>query len=80
MFNPKIVNLPGGILILEAQGYLSYSKKKKLTARIFENFQAIQFMPEQFSEFLLHEVGFTTSHVIAVPRHASKGFQRPIQV
>jgi hypothetical protein len=37
-------------------------------------------MPEQFSDYLLHEVGFTTSHVIAVPRHASKGFQRTIQV
>ena len=70
----------GGILVLEAQSYSSYSKKKKLTPRIFENFQSIQFLPEQFSEYLLHEVGFTTSHVIAVPRHASKGFQRPIQV
>lgn len=71
---------PGGILVLEAQSYSSYSKKKKLTPRIFENFQSIQFLPEHFSEYLLHEVGFTTSHVIAVPRHASKGFQRPIQV
>ncbi len=76
----EIFFISGGILVLEAQSYSSYSKKKKLTPRIFENFQSIQFLPEQFSEYLLHEVGFTTSHVIAVPRHASKGFQRPIQV
>jgi hypothetical protein len=40
----------------------------------------MQLMPDQFSDYLLHEVGFTTSHTVAVPRHASKGFQRPIQV
>jgi hypothetical protein len=40
----------------------------------------MQLMPDQFSDYLLHEVGFTTSHTVAVPRHSSKGFQRPIQV
>ena len=71
---------PGGILILEAQGYSSYHKKRKLTPKIFENFQSIQLMPDQFPDFLLNEVGFTTFHTVAVPKDASKGFQRPIQV
>lgn len=70
----------GGILILEAQGYASYNKRRKLTSRIAENYQEIQFRPEQFSDFLLNEVGFSTTQVIGVPRHPSKGFQRPIQV
>ena len=76
----KVIFFPGGILILEAQGYSSYHKKRKLTPKIFENFQSIQLMPDQFPDFLLNEVGFTTFHTVAVPKDASKGFQRPIQV
>lgn len=71
---------PGGMLILEAQSMASYKKKKKLTARIFENFQNIKFRPDQFSDYLLHEVGFSTGFTIAIPNHSSKGFQRPLQV
>ena len=71
---------PGGRFILEAQGFASYRKKNKLTPRIFENFKKIKFKPDQFSDYLLHEVGFNTSETIAVPQHPSKGFQRPLQV
>ena len=67
------------MLILEAQDFASYRKKKKLTERIFENFQNIKLRPENFSDYLLHEVGFCTGHTIAIPRHSSKGFQRPLQ-
>ena len=70
----------GGMLILEAQGMASYRKKKKLTARIFANYENIKFRPEQFSDYLLHEIGFSTGHTIAIPNHSSKGFQRPLQV
>ena len=67
------------MLILEAQDFASYRKKKKLTERIFENFQNIKLRPENFSDYLLQEVGFCTGHTIAIPHHSSKGFQRPLQ-
>merc|ERR1712168_1388640 len=36
--------------------------------------------PENFTDFLLHEVGFSRSEVVALPAHPSKGFQRPLQI
>ena len=72
--------LIGGILILEAQSFSGYRKKKRLTERIFENFQNIKLRPEGFSDYLLHEVGFESGTMIAVPNHSSQGFQRPLQV
>ncbi|TRY64317.1 hypothetical protein TCAL_04624 [Tigriopus californicus] len=71
---------PGGLFVLEAQGLPSYRLKKKLTERIYENFQKIKLKPEQFSDYLIHQVGFSSGHNIAVPHHSSKGFQRPIQI
>lgn len=72
---------PGGRLILEAQAWQSYARKKKLTRAIFENYQRIQLRPEQFTEYLLsREVGFSTCEVIDTPFNVSKGFRRPIQL
>ena len=70
----------GGLLILEAQDYHSYCKRKKLTERIFENFQNIKLRPEHFPDYLIHVVGFESGRTIAVPHHSSQGFQRPLQV
>ncbi|MEM1407984.1 MAG: hypothetical protein AAGG59_14485, partial [Bacteroidota bacterium] len=58
----------------------SYRKKKKLTERIFENFQNIKLRPEMFYDYLIQEVGFCSGETLAVPHHPSKGFQRPLQV
>uniref|UniRef100_A0A182WD20 RNA methyltransferase n=1 Tax=Anopheles minimus TaxID=112268 RepID=A0A182WD20_9DIPT len=70
---------PGGKLILEAQNWASYKKKKKLTATIFENYKRIEFMPSRFHDYLLSpEVGFSHSLPLGIPRHLSKGFRRPI--
>lgn len=101
---------PGGKLILEAQNWASYKKRKKLTVirlliikfslfsrhfvkclffsfsfkfqpTIFNNYKSIEFFPNNFHEYLLSpEVGFSHSYALGVPRHASKGFYRPIQV
>uniref|UniRef100_T1IJC9 RNA methyltransferase n=1 Tax=Strigamia maritima TaxID=126957 RepID=T1IJC9_STRMM len=72
---------PGGRMILEAQSWPSYGKKKKLTETIFNNYRTIQFKPQQFTEYLLSkEVGFTTCEVIDTPFNQSKGFRRPIQL
>lgn len=72
---------PGGKLILEPQPWSSYKKKKKLTEKIYENFQSIKLKPDQFNDYLLSkEVGFSTCSVIDVPFNSSKGFRRTLQL
>uniref|UniRef100_A0A224YSI3 RNA methyltransferase n=1 Tax=Rhipicephalus zambeziensis TaxID=60191 RepID=A0A224YSI3_9ACAR len=70
---------PGGRMLLEAQPFHSYAKKKKLTETTFKNYHAITLRPEKFNEYLLSpEVGFAKCELVATPSHASKGFQRPL--
>lgn len=69
---------PGGCLILEAQSFKSYSKKKKITEEILKNYNKIQFFPEMFNEYLLKEVGFKSCELVDTPAHSAKGFSRPI--
>ncbi|XP_015174699.1 PREDICTED: 7SK snRNA methylphosphate capping enzyme-like isoform X1 [Polistes dominula] len=72
---------PGGVLILEPQGWASYGRKKNLTERIYKNYQSIEFFPNNFTQYLLSpEVGFSKCEVVSIPPHPSKGFQRPIQL
>ncbi|KAG1661246.1 7SK snRNA methylphosphate capping enzyme [Nymphon striatum] len=69
---------PGGKLLLEAQTWPSYAKKKKLTERIHKNYLSIQFKPEQFTEYLLSKnVGFSTCEVIDTPQNPSKVAEGP---
>ena len=51
-----------------------------MTQRIRQNFDNIGLRPENFYDYLLHEVSFTIGETIAIPTHASQGFQRPLQV
>ncbi|KAI8122133.1 putative RNA methyltransferase bin3 [Lucilia cuprina] len=72
---------PGGKLILEAQNWASYKKKKNLTEEIYNNYHNIEFYPNKFHEYLLSsEVGFSHSYTLGIPKHLSKGFSRPIQL
>lgn len=72
---------PNGVLVLEPQGWASYSKKKSLTERIYKNYNSIEFRPHNFTHYLLSsEVGFDKCEVISVPSHPSKGFQRPLHL
>lgn len=49
--------------------------------QIFNNYKEIDFFPNNFHEYLLSpEVGFSHSYTLGAPKHASKGFYRPIQV
>lgn len=70
---------PGGRMILEAQPFSSYAKKKKMTETSYKHYHNIRLRPEKFNEYLLSpEVGFSSYELIDTPSHASKGFQRPI--
>ncbi|KAL6437527.1 hypothetical protein ACFW04_004162 [Cataglyphis niger] len=72
---------PGGVLVLEPQGWASYTKKKNLTERIYKNYHSIEFLPQKFTQYLLSsEVGFCKCEVVSIPPHPSKGFQRPIHL
>ena len=41
---------------MEAQSFSTYKKKKRLTEKIFNNYKNIKMKPENFTDFLLHEV------------------------
>ncbi|XP_016987748.1 probable RNA methyltransferase CG1239 [Drosophila rhopaloa] len=72
---------PGGKLILEPQSFDGYKRRKKLSEQIRENYNAIKFRPEQFTEYLLSsEVGFAKMEPMGTPEHCEAGFKRPIQV
>lgn len=71
---------PGGVLVLEPQGWASYTKKKNLTERIHKNYHSIEFRPHNFTQYLLSTVGFCQCEVVSIPPHPSKGFQRPIHL
>lgn len=80
-FRRAYANLkPGGKFILEPQAWSSYNKRRKLTARIFENYKKIRLFPEKFKDFLLHDVGFIKCEKLPTPQHTARGFQRPIIV
>lgn len=71
----------GGRLILEAQPWKGYKRRKKLTPQIMQHYQAIKLFPNEFEEYLLSdEVGFSECVCLEVPSHVAKGFQRPIRV
>lgn len=73
--------VPGGRLILEAQDWKNYKRRKNLTPKIANNYKSITFFPEMFDKYLLgSEVGFQSCFSIEVPKDGPKGFQRPIKV
>lgn len=70
---------PGGILILEPQPFKSYKRYKNLTPAIRRNYDAIQFFPDKFNDYLLSkDVGFSSSELIGDNLNEKAGFKRPI--
>lgn len=73
--------VPGGLLVLEAQPFDNYYRKKKLSDRLRSNYYSIQFKPEQIDEFLLsNEVGFREILFSTLTEHECAGFKRPLKV
>uniref|UniRef100_A0A6G1SMM6 RNA methyltransferase n=1 Tax=Aceria tosichella TaxID=561515 RepID=A0A6G1SMM6_9ACAR len=71
----------GGLLILEAQPFDNYHRKKKLSDRLRLNFNSIKFKPDQFDEFLLSDqVGFKQIIYSTTTEHECVGFKRPMKV
>lgn len=72
---------PGGLLILEAQPFDNYSRKKKLSERLKANYYSIKFKPDQFDAYLLSDqVGFKQILHETVTQHECVGFKRPMKV
>lgn len=70
-----------GTLILEAQEWKSYKRRKTLTPAINANYKNIKLLPHQFHEYLLgSEIGFSDSFKIELSSEHStaNGFKRPI--
>uniref|UniRef100_A0A336N0R9 RNA methyltransferase n=2 Tax=Culicoides sonorensis TaxID=179676 RepID=A0A336N0R9_CULSO len=68
----------GGCLILEAQPFEGYRRRKKLTEDTLKNYKNMKLFPKDFKNYLF-EIGFTHHYYINDPRD-SKGFDRPIEV
>lgn len=70
----------GGTLILEAQNWKSYKRRKNLTPEINAIYKSIKFYPNQFNDYLLSDdVGFENVTKIQLSsEHSADGFKRPI--
>lgn len=71
---------PNGTLILEAQDWKSYKRRKNLTPEINAHYKNIKLQPKMFHEYLLgDEIGFENSYHVKLPKeHSANGFKRPI--
>nr|XP_002129700.1 7SK snRNA methylphosphate capping enzyme-like [Ciona intestinalis] len=71
----------GGKLIIEPQEWKSYGKKKKLTERIYKNYNSIELKPAMFPDYLIKVVGFeSVEYLTLTTQNRSEGFKRPIQL
>jgi len=72
---------PGGLLVLEAQPFDNYGRRKKLSDRLRANYYSIQFKPDEFDAYLLSEqIGFRQIIHESITEHECDGFKRPLKV
>ena len=72
---------PGGLLILEAQPFDNYGRRKKLSDRLRANYYSIRFKPDEFDTYLLSDqVGFKQIIHETMTKHECLGFKRPLKV
>ncbi|KAI8899858.1 Bicoid-interacting protein 3-domain-containing protein [Globomyces pollinis-pini] len=70
----------GGLFILEPQSLDGYEKRSKLSQHMLDNYQAIEFFPDMFVNFLTKKVGFTLVESFDITDKESKLFTRPLHV
>ncbi|EGG21881.1 hypothetical protein DFA_01767 [Cavenderia fasciculata] len=80
-FFKKIYKLlsKGGVFIMEPQKFRGYSKRKGLSKEMIETYNTIRFKPEEFTDYLINQVGFKSCEELqAVQGVKAKGFQRSL--
>ena len=74
----KMALAKGGLLILETQKFKSYNKKVKEFDRFKEIFPTINFHPEHFDHYLVHDLGFKKLNTFGTLQHEE--FKRDVEV
>lgn len=64
---------PGGLLVLEAQPWSSYSHSKRASGNTFRQYRSLRLRPEQFTSFLTDNVGFSSYRLLT-----QTGNHRPV--
>lgn len=78
-FNKCLQSLnPGGILILEPQGWEGYEKRARLGTVMMKNYNEITFFPSSFLNFLTKKVGF--QHLETIESESVDKFSRLIYI
>jgi 7SK snRNA methylphosphate capping enzyme len=70
---------PGGLFLLEAQGWDGYSKAKRMSEALKQNFKTLHLRPEDFHELLI-KLGFQAQTSFEGDASAVEGFQRRLDV
>ncbi|KAI9001363.1 Bin3-domain-containing protein [Trametes punicea] len=68
---------PGGVFVLEPQGWDTYSKAKRMDSRLKENAKHLKLRPEDFGR-VLQEIGFGPATHLGLTGEG--GFKRPIDL
>lgn len=69
----------GGIFILEPQPWRSYEKNRLVSKATAENYEEIEYPPEDFQDILLDKIGFrTVEDLTSGLSGTNAGFNRPI--
>ncbi|KAI8059555.1 Bicoid-interacting protein 3-domain-containing protein [Gongronella butleri] len=71
---------PGGVLVMEPQAYAGYAKRAKADPEMQAHFEQIQFMTEQYEDYLTNTVGFRSVKKLEQENVQSKGFDRELHV
>ncbi|KAF9142724.1 hypothetical protein BGX30_002332 [Mortierella sp. GBA39] len=69
---------PGGVFVVEPQGYATYVKRSKITPEMKKTYDEIKFRPEEFRNYLVNEVGFRESQHLGQSDGHAKNFNRDI--
>ncbi|TFK70807.1 Bin3-domain-containing protein [Pluteus cervinus] len=69
---------PGGVFVLEPQGWDTYTKAKRMSEKLKENAKMLELRPEGFEQVLLEEIGFASVERLGLA--GDGGFRRPVDL